>query len=279
MNEQDRLLIERYYRQELTEAERLSVEQRLASDPAFRAAAQLHEKAIGAIRLWGRADLKKRLADRPLKREPGSRKGLFVHVLLLLAVVVAWWIWPAPLVDAPAPAPAPPTVPPVDTPALPPAAPPGRSQPAASPKTIPAAELFASTFKPYTEASLQVTVRDNTPQTPLNTFLQSYTRGQYDQAIASFELLPATLKDAPKTQLLLANALLATRQPVRAAAILAPLSQSAHAKYAADGRWYLALSQLASGELSRARAALELIRADASSSHQAEARDLLKKLQ
>ena len=277
MNEQDRLLIEQYFCQELTEAERQSVEQRLASDPAFRAEALLHEKAIGAIRLRGRVDVKKRLAGRPMKRRWGSVRWVFALGLFLLALA-AWWMWPPHSAETPAPAPRPSVLPPADPPLAPAPAPSSPAPPVVAPKNIPAAEVFASAFQPYTEASLQIAVRDNGPSSPLNAFLQSYIDGQYKKAIADYELLPAALKDAPKTQLLLANALLASRQPARAAASLATLSQSASSKYASEARWYLALSQLALNKLSRAKEELERIGADASSKHQAEARDLLKKL-
>ncbi|MEK7253330.1 MAG: hypothetical protein AAB316_01185, partial [Bacteroidota bacterium] len=158
--------IEKYFRQELTEAERAAFEQKLATDEAFRQEVALHERALTAIRFDSLWDLKSEFQQREaaLRRQKSiARKRWLAALLLSLFFAGGWWFWkrssektpPVPQTQTTPPAQdtleKQETSPPDTAQILPPGKPAQKNDPPKSPaKRKPDPEkLFADAFQPY----------------------------------------------------------------------------------------------------------------------------------
>ncbi len=292
MNDLDTELNEKYYRRELTEAERAAFEQRLAADEAFRQAAALHERSMAAIRFDGLKDLKGRYQEREaaFRQQKNKRPRLGLVAFLLLALLAAaWWFWgKSPEKQAPAPTlPAQPTttdslelpvVPPPDTPRLEP--PPVRKEeakkpPAPKPRKPDAQALFAASFQPYREASLNPLVRDESRLLPFEQFLLFYWQNKHSQALAAFENISPDTRSSDDALFLKANSLLATGQATEAAALFESILAHGVSGYAGQCRWYLALCFLKKGDWAEAKKQLETLASDADAPRREDALRLL----
>lgn len=285
MEDKDDELIERYYRNELTEAEREAFHRRLAEDEVFWEAAHLHADALNAIRLEGVGLLRKRLAkkgrelDEKAERRP-RRIWLWIVPVLLLGAFAVWqWMRSEPAPQA-IPAPAPPSAAPVDTSdTAPPATP--RDTVARKQTPAPAAktdrQIFAASFQPFRDESIEPSVRGgNELLSPSEHFQQLYWDGDYAAALAAFDSLGATARANKNLLFLKANCLLDAGQPEEAVSILEALVQNGRLRFNDQAPWYLALAHLRAGRRAEARSLLERIAADAASSRQADAQRILR---
>lgn len=287
MNEQDLLLIERYFRDELNEAERLAFEKRRADDPAFQAEVVLHEKAMAAIRLHGRDLLKKKLRERPPVEQsrPSFPWGWGLVVFILMALLVGWW-WSGPTgnsLDSPTidpsnlPADSTQSTPAIDT--TPEKTPPSNFKPPVAERQTDTDKLFTAAFKPYKDESLNPSVRaEGDAPTPYEQFRQLYWEGKYAETLSAFERLSDTVKNSDNTLFVKANALLATDRTAEAAALLEGIRARKRSAYTDQTGWYLALAYLKMGEAAKARELLRQMASDTGSPRRGEAERLLENL-
>lgn len=290
-------LIEGYFRNELTPAERGAFEQRLAADPAFRHEVEEHGKAVRLVRLLGRQALKARLAERGRqmdaeKARSGFRLPWRITLLATALLALAWWFWDRQTEDSSTPLP--------DTeirrdsaetpaPPAPGAAEQAEPKPSAenSPSAAPPAaessssheQLFAAFFRPYHDESLEPAVRGEGEPTPEEQFRQLYWEGRYREALAVFEVLENASKSNANLQFLQANCLLATGQAKEAALALENVLRTSRSRFLPEAQWLLALACLKDGNKGKAKALLQQMAQDAGSPMQEEAGDLLERIE
>ncbi len=297
MDNNDTILIDRYYCNELTEAERLAFEERMAEDAGFKAEVLLRAEAVKAVRLQGRAMLKKRLQERPLieKRPQNNLWRIIIYALLLLIPGIGWWAYNNNVFQKPPP-PQPPS-PGIENENQPanrddslqrneskrkeqainemkpgkPTAPPTRQTPD---------QLFAGNFKPYTDKGLE-NYRSRGPESapPDERYLIFYTKEQFDNTITAYEQLDPDVKDLDFTLLIKANALIETEQFAPAVSILEELCNRPISPFTDDARWYLALCKIKQGEIATAKTQLQLILKERDSTRYKQAEQLLKAIQ
>jgi len=285
MEELDDKLIERYYLNDLSEAELAVFNRRMTEDEAFWEAAHLHADALEAIRLEGITLLRKRLAAKGRELDAGkekpSRRWLWwvigSVVVLLGAWATWWWMQPA---NPPAPVPVIENrdiaIPPA-TDTVPAVSPSGKqSEPA---QKIPAHQrVFAAWFQPYKDPSLEPVRRGERDLSPSEHFQQLYWEGDYRAALTAFDSLGASAKNNDNLLFLKANCLLATGKAAAAEELLADILQNARSRFNPQVGWYLALSRLQTGRIKEAETLLRRIVADPGSPRRADAERLLRAL-
>ena len=289
MSEQDLLLIEQYYRNELSEAERLAFEQRMAEDSDFREEALLHQRAMTAIRLYGKELMKKKLQDRPLVT-PKPKPRIWPWMVTtgaVLAVVfgIFWWSE----ADEKPPLPPQPVPPPfVDTLHQPPPPLPTVHPPVAELKPD-AKKLFADAFKPFKPSQDETVKSADTSKAQgsgmsrlasLNKLKQLAQEEKYSESLATIEQLPKELQSNAAIMFFKANSLLALGRTDEAAPLFEGIASNQQTAYASYAQWYAALCALKKGDLPRAKKWLRAVASgsDASETQRMEAKSLLEKL-
>ena len=290
-------LIEGYFCNELTPAERGAFEQRLAADPAFRREVEEHGKAMRLVRLQGRQALKARLAERGRqldaeKARSGFRLPWRMPLLAAVLLALAWWFWGRQIESSSTPLPgaeirrdsaetsAPPTPNAVEQaePKPPaggrPASPPSVAEPSSSDE-----QLFATYFRPYRDESLEPAVRGEGESTPEEQFRQLYWEGSYREALAAFEALENASKNNGNLQFLRANCLLATGRAKAAALALENVFRTGRSRFLPEAQWLLALAYLKDGDREKAKALLQQMAENGGSPMREEAEDLLDRIE
>lgn len=287
MEEQDDKLIERYYLNDLSEAELAEFHRRLKEDEAFWEAAHLHADALEAIRLEGIALFRKRLTAKGQELDaqttPKSvRRWLWFLPALLLCAFATWWLMRTSVDNPTAPLPATPNnAPAVPADTLPPATPPRED---ARKPAVPAKknerQIFAAWFKPYHDASLEPSVRGNNETlSPSERFQQLYWANDCRAALAAFDSLGVAARNNDNLLFLKANCLLDAGRSGEAAIILENIIRNGRSRFKAQAPWYLALARLRSGSRQEAETLLRQIAADAASPRQADARGMLRDME
>ncbi|MCO6491909.1 MAG: hypothetical protein J5I98_26065 [Phaeodactylibacter sp.] len=290
-------LIERYFREELTPAERGAFEQRLAADPAFRREVEEHGKAVRLVRLQGRQALKARLAERGRqldaeKARSGFRLPWRMAPLAAALLALAWWFWDRQIADSSTPLPGTEIRrDSAETPAPPTPGAAEQAEPMPSAENSPSAEppveessssheqLFAAFFRPYHDESLEPAVRGEGEPTPEEQFRQLYWEGRYREALAAFEALENASKSNGNLQFLQANCLLATGQAKEAALALENILRTGRSRFLPEAQWLLALAYLKDGDREKAKALLQQMAKNGGSPMREEAEDLLEKIE
>lgn len=285
MEEQDDKLIERFYLNDLSEAELAAFHRRMAEDEAFWEAVQLHVDAMEAIRLEGIAMLRKRLTDKG--RELDADKHLPANrwlwwMLGLAAIVIGTWaVWnwmrpetlspPLPMIENGdfAPSLGPDTLP-AQTPLI--------KQTEPIKKTPNHQQVFAAWFKPYKDPSLEPSRRGGAAQSPSERFQQLYWDGEYRAALAAFDSLGVSVKNNDNLMFLKANCLLTIGNANAAEALLNNLRDNNRSRFGNQVDWYLALSHLQASHVKEAEALLLRIAADKGSVRRSDAARLLREL-
>jgi tetratricopeptide (TPR) repeat protein len=296
MEDKDLELIERYYRRELDTTALRVFEDRLAADSDFRQEVELHGKALQAIRLKGRENLKKKLSERPIMpgwhvpRSTGKRHRWWIAALALaLVAVLILWLKSE---DKNAAPPAPTNLPPADTLVQP--ADSGTPRPpivqedknpsptkqlekqATEPVGKDSAKLFAAHFQPYRDEAMNPTVRTEESQDAFGRFIELYWEGRYGEALAAFDKLSPALRANDNTLFIKANALLALGRADEAAELLEKISANGQTRYPGEARWYLALAYLKSGKREKAAGLVKEISEDVKNTRHREAKKLLE---
>lgn len=284
MEEQDDQLIERYYLNDLSEAELVEFQRRLKEDEAFWEAVQLHADALEAIRLDGIALLRKILTAKGREldaQNPGKpgRQWLWIVPALLLCAVGGWLLSRLPpnnnteskppvLNNSP--------VMPADT--LTPVSPPEnqvREQAVQNGKSD--RQIFAAYFRPYRDESLEPSVRGGgAAPSPSERFQQLYWDGNYRAALTAFDSLGTNAKNNDNLLFIKANCLLDAGSDDEAAALLENIIRNGRSRFTAQAPWYLALSRLQTGRRKEAEVLLRRIATDPESPRQADARAVLQ---
>jgi hypothetical protein len=282
VNQDELILIERYYRNELGEPERLAFEQRMAEDAAFKEAVELHGKAIQAIRLYGRTEMKKRLENRPMVVvKNNSSRIVLLKWAAAIAVVAGlyWWFKPGAVPEV-APeshnAPTEPIHPDVvkaPEPVVPKVTPPSVVH-HANPE-----RLFASAFKPYKGESIVPGVRGvEDGKDPETLFVEQYFNGKYREALATFSRLEPDRQKNDNFLFIRANALLALKKPTEAAAVLDDIIKRGNYYEIGQVKWYRALAELGKGDVVGTKQMLQGIVAGADTTRQGESARLLESI-
>ncbi len=285
MEELDDKLIERYYLNDLSEAELAVFNRRMAEDEAFWEAVQLHADALEAIRLEGITLLRARLAAKGRELDAGldkpSNRWLWWIIGLVVVLLGAWavWWW----MQSGNPPASTPTIESRDIAALSatdtiPAVSPSEKQPEPAQKTPERQRVFAAYFQPYKDPSLEPARRGDAEQSPSERFLQLYWEGDYRAALAAFDSLGASAKNNDNLLFIKANCLLATGETAAAGELLENILQNARSRFSAQAGWYLALSRLQAGRTNEAETLLRRIAADSGSPRRADAERLLREL-
>jgi len=283
MEEQDDKLIERYYLNDLSEAELVDFQRRLKEDEAFWEAVHLHADALEAIRLEGIALLRRRLTAKGREldvQNPGKtgRKWLWILPVLLLCAFGVWLLLRISQnnnADAKSPVQNNSPVMPADT--LPPASPPeneAREQPKQNGQND--RQIFAANFRPYRDESLEPSVRGNAAPSPSERFQQLYWDGDYRAALAAFDSLNNYAQKNDNLLFLKANCLLEAGSGEEAADLLENIIRNGRSRFSVQAPWYLALSRLQTGRRKEAEVLLRRIATDPDSPRQADARKLLR---
>ena len=299
MEDKNLELIERYFRRELDKAALRAFEDRLATDSDFRQEVELHGKALQAIRMKGRENMKKKFRDRPLMpggnapRTTGKRRRWWIAALALVLVAVLF-VWLKNMDKNPSSL-APVTPPPADTltqpvesetPRPPVAQEDQKPSPAISEQEKPAIspagddsdKLFAAYFQPYRDETMNPTVRSEDSQDAFDRFMLLYWEGKYSEALAAFDQLSSALRGNDNTLFIKANLLLALGRATEATDILEKIIANGKTRYLGDAHWYLALAYLKSGKGEKAADLFKEILEDAKNARHREAKKLLKEL-
>lgn len=291
-------MIERYFRNELSPAEREAFERRLEQDESFRQESELHGKARQAIRLKEKGEVLSRLSERGRQldeqKKPTGRYWpwwLGGGFILLLAAFF-WLQWngtPSPETQAP-PAVSPQegtqqAVPPDTAQAIQPAETPQEKekekerQPPVASATEKQELLFAQYFQPYKDETLEPSVRGDEEPSASDTFQQLYWDGKYQEALAQFENLPPAAKSNDNWLFIQAECLLAAGNAMAAAPLLETILANDRSRFMPEASWHLALAWLKNGSLEKAKRQLAVVAGDAGSPWQANAAAVLKALQ
>lgn len=290
-------LIEKYFRGELSEAERTAFGERMAADEAFQQAVVLHERALAAIRYGSLRDLKKNFQQRETafrRQEKNARwRWLAALFVFLLLATGGWWFWNKRAQNQALPSQTQVLRPtsdslnqtllsPSDTPQLEQTLPAVKDSlqlpPPVAQRKPNAQQLFAAAFQPYRDASLNPTVRDEQNPTPFDQFLQLYWKNKHALALAAFENLSPALRSSDDALFLKANSLLAISQPTQAIPLFEGILANGESRFSGEAKWYLALCFLKQGKLDKTKKQLETLVSDADAPHRAEAMGILGQL-
>jgi len=286
MEELDDKLIERYYLNDLSEAELAGFNRRMAEDEEFWEAVQLHADALEAIRLEGIALLRKRLAakgrelDAVGTNQPASR---WLWWLIGLAVVMLgvwalwWWIQPE-ITSPPVPVIESRDLTPSSIPDTLPALPPSEKQLEPAQKTPNYQRIFAAWFQPYKDPSLEPVRRGDAERSPSERFQLLYWEGDYGAALVAFDALGASAKNNDNLLFLKANCLLEKGKAAEAGTILENMERNGRSRFKAQVPWYLALARLQSGSRDEAQTLLRRIAADPALPRRSDAERVLQDL-
>ncbi|MEZ4967787.1 MAG: hypothetical protein R2791_21270 [Saprospiraceae bacterium] len=267
-NKDDLELIDRYYLHQLDEVERQEFEKRMSEDADFKAEVFGYEEAIQAVRLYGRAAMKKRLQERPLIKKPRRIKywfwiGLSVTVILICAYLFLPSNQPKPdhtppvdpsQIDATNPREQQAVITIPDTPA-------SHTKP---PKTIiKTNQLFAEAYQPYKEGSGSTL---GSPQPSDSSDLANIRRlkklaeeEKYEESLVIYNQLSQEFKDEEVALFYKANSLLALDSIGEAATLFNKLALKSNGTYASQAQWYSALCALKNKKLPEVKQWLGMI--------------------
>ncbi|MCK6694228.1 MAG: tetratricopeptide repeat protein [Thermoanaerobaculia bacterium] len=289
MSDRDLLLIERYYRAELSDAEQAEFEKRLQEDAEFRKEAGRYNMAMESIRLNSRELFKKELGQRPLIKSPGRRQwfwtGIATGIVLTLGLIYVFNKSPRPVPAQNTPSgtikedslqPQRPDAVPVDSGnnKLPP-------QPQAAARTP--ARIFAAHYRPFeNNLTKQAGVRSGSagsnPDSIFSRFLALYQTKRYPEAIQLYNTLPALRRSDDNNLFFYANALLAAGKTAQAEDVFDTILRQGISDYLDETRWYAALCAIKLGDFPSAKKHLNVLAGGNNTVYQTEAANLLKEL-
>ena len=294
MEERTDDIIERYFRNELTGAERQEVEARTDSDPHFREEVELHRKALQAIRLREKEVILAKLSERGRQLDAQAKPAFFRKwglggAALVLAVLIGW-TWgggennsqkpastPVPATDSKTLLPQPDTSAPERTDTNP-----AENQPETTPPIVASKQrreqLFAQYFQPYKDETLEPTARGGDELSASQRFALLYWEGQYEAALEQFNKLLDMAQKNDNQLVIKAECLLAIGRAEEAAVLFTQLKANGKTRFAEVVDWHLALALLKSGKMEQAKEALRGAVASTSSPWQVKATSLLERL-
>lgn len=295
MEERNENIIERFFRNELTAAERVAFEGRLLSDTSFQEEVELHRKARQAIRLQEKSNLLKKLSERgkQLDAQKPSYNTLWWWLggsAILLLLFFCWVKWNNPSssnnqnlntitkqdsTQLLIPVDTVPSNKPIDT---------LSTQKQQKERPIASIQekqdrLFAQYFKPYQDETLEPSVRGEGAVSPSDKFQQLYLDGKYVEAVAQFENLSSLAKNNDNNLFVKAECLLAIGDASAAAAVYEAILQNDRSRFMDATSLHLALAYLKLGALEKAKKQLGYISRELDPPWQQDADAILKALQ
>jgi len=293
MEQINQVLIERYFAQELSAAERNEIEQRVQQDAHFRQEMAAYKLAMESIKLAQRADLKERFKqrDKILDRRNkdfniGRRSNLWLLAAAAIIVVfIGWKFYSSPqqssdqaninqkdttnLVQNPGVVP--------DTTKSTYLPKEEKKEDKAPVKKDEGSDLFADNFEPYKDDAMDPTSRgDNEKLSPLEKFQMLYWEGKYAQTLEAFKTLDPSHQANDNFRFIYANALMATSKTNEAAAIFSDIISFGKSPYKTESYYYLALCHLKNGKHDEARKNLETYLRDPDAEQKEKAKKILE---
>jgi len=293
MEEINQVLIERYFAQELSAAERNDIEQRVQKDAQFRQEMAAYKLAMESIKLAQRADLKERFRqrDKVLDRRNkdfniGRRGNLWMLAAAAIIVVfIGWRFYSAPQQSSDqANVNQKDTNNLVENPGIVPDTTKSTYLPKEEKKEnkIPAKtkdegqDLYAANFEAYKDDSMDPTSRgDEENLSPLEKFQMLYWEGKYAQTLEAFKTLDPSHQVNDNFRFIYANALMATSKTNEAAAIFSEIISFGKSPYKIESTYYLALCHLKNGNYDEARKNLEAYLRDPDAEQKEKAKKIL----
>lgn len=272
MTEADRILIERYLMEEVTDAEQDAIVSRMAADPVFRAEVEGMRQAIEAVRDQHRAALYEKFKawDSELDETagPGWRWAWWLVLPFLLAALT-WLVMREPGAKQAGEETPSPTLPlsrpdstgeQHDKTLSPPMA--REEEPKDAPKPADRegkriqdhGTLFAEYYRPYKDQLLNPEMRGSGDlMLAIDSFRLSYWEGSYPDAVIRFSRLPNESRQAENDLFCYAGALLATGRTQEAENVFEGIVRRGKSMYVAEARFALAMARLRQGDLPAAR--------------------------
>ncbi len=252
MSEKDLDLIERYFRDLLSEEERLAFEKRIESDEELKAEVDFHQDMLVAAQHEGDTALKKMFQqqetkstnvanetvkiERPPTAKIFSLKKVMALAASVLFMVLSYWFYQQSLLGSP--------------------------------------DLFANNFEQYPNVIAPIE-RGETATTTLEKAFAAYENKRYEEAISSFDQLENSTINFD-VLFYKANALLALGKNNTAMQAFEQVVNS-KTKFSAQAKWYLALTYLKQNNNVQAKTILEEIIKDKSFNYQ-KAEELITQL-
>ncbi|MFN0217059.1 MAG: hypothetical protein ACKVT2_22605 [Saprospiraceae bacterium] len=286
------MLIEQYYRSELSESERVAFEKRLASEPDLQEEFKLHEMAMAAIRFHGRDLLKQQLRERPLIEKPRWRRYWLWAGLSGIVVLVGVFF----CLDRDKPQ-VPPdnsdrpivlksdSIPDKNSAITNPELLPTPKKPL--PKAINVNQLYAKAYRPYKEGT--GTTLGSDPQSPDTSNLASIELlkqlaevEKFDSSLAVYNRLSPELQNEEIALFYKANSLMALGNTKEGAILFESIALDSNATFISEAQWYAALCALKKKDLRNTKKWLRMVTAEgsyASETLRKKAIRLLNKLQ
>lgn len=282
MEEKDRTLIEKYFAHELSVQEKNAMEQRLTTDSEFAMEFEAYRQAVEALKLVQRDELKNRFRERDRvldqvdKPSSGKRRYFFLLAAALIITVAGIWVLNngrEPVMESEIAIPQDTlktqeiseikndTLLQEDRPPM--ASVEEKEKDKWDTNAYDGEELYAANFEPYTDESLEGTVRgDEEDMLPEERFLSSYSEGHYDVAVESFSEMGDEYRQNKNMQFLYANALLAEGLTDEAIRYLNDIVKETESDYASEANYYLGLAYLKKKNYPEAKKYLKIYAAE-----------------
>lgn len=245
--------IDRYFTGQMDPNERVAFEESLLNDPELRAEVQHYQKAVDALKVYSRVELKNHLIKRTKLKKKEKSNSVIVLWLILASTFILLILW---LRDDQ-------KIPEAQLPVVPYSRDtsmhmkpddqndtlinlknqtPQQKEKKANDN---ADQLFAAHFTVFTDEFLHDQVRSQKDEpTPLELFQQLYADAQFQEALKIFESLDPSLKSIDNFRFLQANALMATKRIEDAKIILQSIRKNKNSRYLKEVNWYLALCEI-----------------------------------
>ncbi|MBK9109687.1 MAG: tetratricopeptide repeat protein [Saprospiraceae bacterium] len=254
--------IDRYFSGHMDPNERAAFETKMNTDPSFKNEVLQYQKAVEAIKVYSRKELKDHLIKRTKQKNKVISKTkiiLWIAIASIILLVILWLkadhqpheihqqliphsqdtslqLKIANLKDT--------TINLQNK----------YAQTKNKNENSNADQLFAVHFSAFTDELLQSQVRGLQDEpTPFELFQQLYIDAQYKEALKIFETLDASLQRIDNFRFLQANAMMATNQIEEAKVVLKSILKNQQTRYIKEVYWYLALCEIQQRNFSQAK--------------------------
>ncbi|MDQ3017333.1 MAG: CDC27 family protein [Bacteroidota bacterium] len=295
MSISDNILIDKYFRHELTAEEKKLFEQRKSNDPSFLEEVQMYEQALQIIQQEGHHMLKQRLTAIGKSTDRNKRivKWLAVImtgiiIILLFTVIKHNPVKPdeeRKMINSGTQA---------DTSnskiktdslnlekmdqaeELKNRTPSSQSTKSESIEKQSSESLFADNFTPYTDESLQSGLRGQNSLSASDKFIEAYLKGNYMEALSLFEKMDFYDRKNDNMLFIQALCLIHTGEDSRGINLLEQIINRDQTRFMSASNWYLALMYIKTGNIEKAKSYLNLLRLDTIGGYSKKANTLLK---
>lgn len=297
MSISDYILIEKYFRQELTAEEKKLFEKRKSTDPSFLEEVAIHEQALRIIQQEGHQMLKQRFAAIGKSTDRNNKIVKWMVLLLTVASIILVFtlttnikpiksdekketIIPGAYKNTPYPT-NPDSLSPErmgradgsnkDTPS-------SHSPTSVTIDKQNTESLFAENFSPYADESLQSGLRGHSSLSPADQFIEAYLKGNHTEALSFYEKMDVYDRQNDNMIFIKSNSLLAKGKFGEAIDLLEGVVDRDATRFMDAAKWYLALAYLKTGEVKKGKIFLEKLRNSEENSYFQKATVLIQKL-